>query len=190
MEYAVDENEHGFIVSTLAVAGYRWVIGPDAAPKAMIAGLFAVCFCWRFFIALGRPKTIPDFGGRHTAIRNMSELNLLLEAAERKQAKPVLVECYAHWCKKCRMAAPGYARLSHEYDCIFATVNIDKARDIARHLKVRSRPTFVLFLGRVEVGTCNGWSESRLRALLDENGVNEREDENSSDAMRRLRGKM
>lgn len=57
----------------------------------------------------------------------------------------VLVDCYADWCGPCKMTEPVVEDVAAEADAAVAKVDIDRHRQIAQQLGVRSVPTFVLY---------------------------------------------
>lgn len=57
----------------------------------------------------------------------------------------VLVDCYADWCGPCKMTEPIVEDVAAEADAAVAKIDIDRHRQIAQQLGVRSVPTFVLY---------------------------------------------
>ena len=83
-----------------------------------------------------------------------------------------IIDFYATWCPPCRMAAPVFAKMSmeSEYSNIqFLKVNVDQAKDVARHYKVSAMPTFILLQGTTAIETQVGWSERNVRNMLNNN---------------------
>ena len=90
---------------------------------------------------------------------NLSEWDALLATNESKK-RLLIVDCYAHWCPPCKIAAPEFARLSESLDdatCVFAKVDVDVARDVAQRLGVSAMPTFKTFKGKEEIEVQTGW---------------------------------
>ena len=71
---------------------------------------------------------------------------------------PVLVLFCAPWCGPCRVMAPDFERaaLMLEPRMRLATLDIDKASDVAARHGVRSIPTMILFSGGRELGRQSG----------------------------------
>ncbi|NLY47429.1 MAG: thioredoxin [Clostridiales bacterium] len=61
--------------------------------------------------------------------------------------KPVLVDFYADWCGPCRMMAPIIDELAAEYEGIvkIGKLNVDDNPNTARHYRVLSIPTMIIF---------------------------------------------
>ena len=57
----------------------------------------------------------------------------------------VLVDCYADWCGPCKMTEPIVEDVAAETDATVAKIDIDRHRQTAQQLGVRSVPTFVLY---------------------------------------------
>jgi thioredoxin len=64
-----------------------------------------------------------------------------------KQAKPIVVHCWAEWCGPCRMLAPTLEELSASYshELQFLALNVDENPATAAKLGVMSIPTLHLF---------------------------------------------
>ena len=116
----------------------------------------------------------PDYGGRVTTIHTLAEWDALLDGAGKKV---VVVDAYALWCPPCKTAAPVYAKLSDtfsESSCIFAKVNVDEARDVAKRLGISAMPTFKFFKDKAEVAVQQGWGgEAKMTELLKQHGATE-----------------
>merc|ERR1712196_157501 len=114
-----------------------------------------------------------DYGGRITSIHSMEEWQSTLAKAEANKGI-VCVDCYATWCPPCKAAAPVFAKMSETYteeSCIFAKVNVDEVRDVAAALQIKAMPTFKVFKGKTEVGVQQGWSEAKVKELIESNGA-------------------
>jgi thioredoxin 1 len=65
-----------------------------------------------------------------------------------------------------------FANLSLEFPAvIFAKVDVDVARDVARHLSIRAMPTFILMKEGSVFFQFEGFSESTLREVLAKSGA-------------------
>lgn len=62
---------------------------------------------------------------------------------EFKGSKPCIVDCYADWCRPCRMIAPYFDTLAQEYagKVNFYKINIDEAQNLAAFFHIKSIPT-------------------------------------------------
>lgn len=79
--------------------------------------------------------------------------------------KLVVVDCWATWCGPCKMIAPAFTKLADEYTpkgAVFVKVDVDKADEVAVHLKVQAMPTFLFFRGNTLVGGFAGADATRL----------------------------
>lgn len=99
----------------------------------------------------------------------MEELNVLV--AELGSAF-LIIDFYATWCPPCRSAAPVFAQWSKDYkqsDFIFAKVDVDRARSVASHYRVRAMPTFKILNSQgVEIKSVTGWRKSEIQSFLSE----------------------
>lgn len=62
-------------------------------------------------------------------------------------SKPVLVEFWATWCPRCRMAAPVIEALATEQADQFtvATLDVDANPEMTRKYQIEATPTLILF---------------------------------------------
>jgi thioredoxin len=69
------------------------------------------------------------------------------EAAVLRSELPVLIEFTADWCAPCKKIAPEVEAFAEEMrgKCSVVKVDIDKAPALARELRVKSVPTFMVF---------------------------------------------
>ncbi len=77
------------------------------------------------------------------------DFELNSENWEFKGEKPCIVDCYADWCRPCKMIAPYFDTLSKEYaeKINFYQINIDEAQNLATFFRVNSIPT-VMFCNK------------------------------------------
>ena len=140
--------------------------------------VWTCCQCLAAMYASRRPW--PTFHGSVVSVGSVAQWSSLLENAAADN-RLVLVDCFAYWCPPCKAAAYIYAQMSLEYDDVcFAKVDVDAASDVARLLGVSAMPTFFLFGCEATesayrcLDECVGWSESRVRRLLESRGVQRR----------------
>uniref|UniRef100_A0A7S0BKE1 Thioredoxin n=1 Tax=Rhodosorus marinus TaxID=101924 RepID=A0A7S0BKE1_9RHOD len=100
-------------------------------------------------------------------VGSMAEFDALLSRAG---PRVVVVDFFATWCGPCRAVAPQVEQLSRKYADVglFAKVDVDRAKDVARHCAVRAMPTFHVYSKgrRVEevVGANIGRVESAIQS--------------------------
>ncbi|XP_072815087.1 thioredoxin domain-containing protein 8 isoform X1 [Vicugna pacos] len=76
-------------------------------------------------------------------IRDMDELRKFLKAAG---TNLVVVEFSAKWCSPCKRIYPLFRAMSQQYPGVmFATVDVDEARELAEIYHVKAVPTFQMF---------------------------------------------
>lgn len=101
------------------------------------------------FTLLGKEKTLQ----KGTII--MNEL-ILTENNFNENVKnadmPVLIDFWATWCGPCQMMAPIVSEIAESYGdrLIVGKVDIDENLELAKSYKVRSIPTFVIFVNGEE----------------------------------------
>lgn len=59
--------------------------------------------------------------------------------------KPIIVDFYADWCKPCKMISPILDKLASKYanEIIIYKVNVDKEKELAKEIGIRSIPTLI-----------------------------------------------
>jgi thioredoxin 1 len=102
-----------------------------------------------------------------TVVLPVGEQNFATEVLN--AALPVIVEFTAEWCPPCRVLAPLYARLAHEYSgkVVFASLDVDEHPSISARYGVQGVPTLVVFHAGKEVTRLVGPHPVRLRATLE-----------------------
>ena len=103
---------------------------------------------------------------KHVIITNQN----FAQEVERAQ-KPVIVDVFATWCGPCQQVAPIFEELAEELSehYVFASLDIDQARDIAVQFKVSSVPTFLFFKQGVLVGRTTGYmNKGAIKAKIQE----------------------
>nr|NP_001402980.1 thioredoxin domain-containing protein 8 isoform 4 [Sus scrofa] len=76
-------------------------------------------------------------------IRDMDELKTFLRSAGNKL---VVVEFSATWCGPCKRIYPLFHAMSLQYrNVMFANVDVDSARELARTYHINAIPTFQMF---------------------------------------------
>lgn len=89
-------------------------------------------------------------------IESPEELNALLA-----ENKLVLVDFWAEWCGPCRMMAPVFEETSEEYagKVVFAKINVDDNRDLAKQYRIMSIPQLLLFENGEQKGNIIGFND-------------------------------
>ncbi len=88
-----------------------------------------------------------------------------------KNGEKLIVEFWAEWCGPCKVMKPIFEKvaLTNESDVKMYTVNIDKNKEVATSLCIRSIPTIKVFNGGSVIGTKVGMlNESSIKDLVTE----------------------
>ncbi|MCQ2958610.1 MAG: thioredoxin domain-containing protein [Bacteroidales bacterium] len=74
-----------------------------------------------------------------------------------KGKRPCIVDCYADWCRPCKMIAPFFDTLAKEYEgkVDFYKINVDDSREFSAYFQIQSIP-FVMFCGKNVIQYSNG----------------------------------
>lgn len=82
-------------------------------------------------------------GPNFVVLGDSSALKGIVESAESK-----VLYFTATWCPPCKMIAPVFEKLSHEFPSTkFVKIDIDDHSDAAAEYKIRSVPTFMFYHG-------------------------------------------
>jgi thioredoxin 1 len=102
--------------------------------------------------------------GNCILVKDRAHFDSLLDEAK---SKPVIVDFFATWCPPCKLAAPVFAKWSKQYPNVcFLKVDVDKAKDVAKHCQITAMPTFSMYLNKKNVDTKQGWQEESIRSML------------------------
>jgi thioredoxin 1 len=96
------------------------------------------------------------------------------EAEVLKSELPVLVDCWAAWCRPCMAMNPILQNAAEQgvNALKIAKVNVEAHKALSEKLKVGSLPTFIIFRGGAEIARKTGsMSASKLREWLGASGV-------------------
>jgi len=91
-----------------------------------------------------------------------------LEALLASSGPPVLLDFFATWCGPCAWIVPTLRALSQEYGDRLTVVKVDVDTDaeVARHFRIGSVPTVVLWAQGEEVGRSVGVEPKVVRGLV------------------------
>ena len=88
-----------------------------------------------------------------------------------KNGEKLIVEFWAEWCGPCKVMKPIFEKvaLTNESDVKMYTVNIDKNKEVATSLGIRSIPTIKVFNGGSVIGTKVGMlNETSIKDMVKE----------------------
>lgn len=84
----------------------------------------------------------------------------------------MVIDFYATWCPPCRSAAPVFEAWSKQFkksEFVFAKVNVDSAKEVARKYSIRGMPTFkILDSNGNEIKSFVGWRRNEIETFLSE----------------------
>jgi thioredoxin 1 len=85
------------------------------------------------------------------------------------QSKPTIVDFWASWCGPCKMMAPVFEELSHDYkDAEFAKVSTETERSIASQNNITGIPCIIIFKDGKEVDRIVGFKpKDQLKQEID-----------------------
>ncbi len=88
----------------------------------------------------------------------------------KSSTKPIIVDCWAAWCRPCLAIAPLYEKLAEMYHdkVIFAKLNTDHNTELAARLGIFSIPTFLVFKNGELAGRWVGAHPDRLKLAVEE----------------------
>ena len=130
-------------------------------PLMILVVLFYVYRMWQRFQPMKEVE-----GSKVVSVKSAEAWRALL-----KENALVIVDFYATWCPPCKAAAPVFAGMSKEEaysGVVFAKVNVDELRDVAREAGISAMPTFKLYSSGKEANSRQGWSASVVRTMIDE----------------------
>lgn len=97
---------------------------------------------------------------------------LRVQASSAQGGKTVYAFFHAGYCRACKAVLPKVRALAAEYDdCVFATVKLEDARELAMRLHVRSVPYVQIYrgaLGKVDEFPCAPSSWPRFKETVEE----------------------
>lgn len=83
----------------------------------------------------------------NNSILAVNDGNFETEVLTASNAKPVMVDFWAEWCRPCHMLAPTVAEIAHDYEgrLKVTKLNVDEAINTAGKYQIRGIPTLLVF---------------------------------------------
>lgn len=91
-----------------------------------------------------------------TTITNIEDFEKL-----EKKSETLVIDFSASWCGPCRMMKPIFDEISTEnnFNCEFATVDIDECEKLAEKFSIMYVPTFLILKNGNEIARTSGYME-------------------------------
>lgn len=82
----------------------------------------------------------------------------------------MVLDFTAVWCPPCKKIGPIFVAMASEpayaNSVTFRKLDVDQVREVAQSCQVGAFPTFVMFVGGIEVERVEGAIEDNLRAMI------------------------
>ena len=99
-------------------------------------------------------------------INSDEEFYQILNEATKNNIK-VFVKFGAEWCAPCKKIEPFYKKISENYkNCIFLSVDIDKAEMVSNKYNITSVPTFIVCKNNSYLELMKGPDSNKLNEIL------------------------
>jgi thioredoxin len=90
-------------------------------------------------------------------LKEMKEITGELLEQLKKEGKNILLDLHGVWCQPCKMLMPKLEQMGSQYENVmFVKMDVDKNRDYALQLGIRSVPTVIIFNGENELTRFTG----------------------------------
>ncbi|GAA98548.1 uncharacterized protein L969DRAFT_49725 [Mixia osmundae IAM 14324] len=84
-----------------------------------------------------------------------------------KSDSVIIIDFHATWCGPCKMIAPAYQQLAHQYPlAIFTKCDVDANRTLAQAFRVSAMPTFVITRHGATLSTVRGADRAGLESAI------------------------
>lgn len=105
--------------------------------------------------------------GKVSQINTHENYLALLKQHQEDTGLPVVIDFFSHSCQPCRMIAPTFKKLAHEYagQAVFVKVDVNRNYETSRYCRVQSMPTFQFYLNGKKRQEFSGADSGRLREL-------------------------